>query len=224
MADGESDPGKLAELIEALRGNPEPIHRQILSLFLARIEGVDQQIQQRDGRIAEALKKHPDQVVRLAEVAGFGVDSAQQVIAEVGPEAQTFESAGHLAAWVGVCPGREESAGVSHNNRLPKGNCYLRRVLAPAAQAAVKKQGSRIQAVFRRLVPRLGYNKAIWAIAPRLCRLVWKILHHRVQFIEHGLITNPKSQKRRVQKMLQALRRLGYKVEVTPPPSLVPEG
>jgi hypothetical protein len=31
--------------------------------------------------------------------------------------------------------------------------------------------------VFRRLLPRLGYKFAIWAIAHRLCRVVWKILH-----------------------------------------------
>ena len=33
------------------------------------------------------------------------------------------------------------------------------------AQAAVKKNGSHFQSVFRRLCPRLGYKGAIWAIA-----------------------------------------------------------
>ena len=32
------------------------------------------------------------------------------------------------------------------------------------------KKGSHFQAVFRRLLPRLGYQSAIWAIAHRLCR------------------------------------------------------
>jgi hypothetical protein len=41
----------------------------------------------------------------------------------------------------------------------------------------VKKNGSYFQAVFRRLLPRLGYQSAIWAVAHRLCRVVWKILH-----------------------------------------------
>ena len=56
---------------------------------------------------------------------------------------------------------------------MPKGNKYLRRVLNQAAHAAVKKNGSHFQAVFRRLLPRLGYQSAIWAIAHRLCRVVW---------------------------------------------------
>jgi hypothetical protein len=31
--------------------------------------------------------------------------------------------------------------------------------------------------VFRRLLPRVGYQPAIWALPHRLCRVVWKILH-----------------------------------------------
>src|SRR5262249_51526340 len=60
--------------------------------------------------IAQAMKSHPDAVIRLAEVPGLGVDSAQQIIAEVGAQASTFSSAAELTAWVGTCPGKEESA------------------------------------------------------------------------------------------------------------------
>jgi transposase len=42
-------------------------------------------------------------VKRLAEVPGMGVDSAQQIIAEVGPTAATFDSAKQLSSWVAVC-------------------------------------------------------------------------------------------------------------------------
>ena len=58
----------------------------------------------------------------------------------------------------------------NHSSRSAKGNKYLRRVLNQAAHAAVKKRGSYFQVVFRRLLPRLGYQSAIWAIAHRLCR------------------------------------------------------
>jgi len=60
--------------------------------------------------IAQAMKSHQDAVIRLAEVPGLGVDSAQQIIAEVGAEASTFSSAAELTSWVGTCPGKEESA------------------------------------------------------------------------------------------------------------------
>ena len=48
--------------------------------------------------IAEAMKAHEEAVLRLAEVPGFGADSAQQVIAEVGVQASTFASAANLAS------------------------------------------------------------------------------------------------------------------------------
>jgi transposase len=137
--------------------------------------------------------------VRLDEIQGLGIESAQQ-----------------LASWVGVCPGRQESAGESNNNRSPKGNRALRRLLNQAAHAAVKKNGSYFQLLLRRWLPHLGYKKAIWAIAHRLCRLVWKILHEHVRYVEHGVATTPKAIKRRRYYLVAQLRKLGYQVELTP--------
>jgi transposase len=228
LAQGETDPKKLAalgddrlrcteeQLIDALSGNSQPLHREMLGLQLERLQLIDQQIQKLNGMVARALKPHQEAVVRLAEVPGFGVDSAQQVISEVGVQASTFPSAAQLTSWVGTCPGKDESAEENHNSRSAKGNKYLRRVLNQAAHAAVKKKGSYFQAVFRRLLPRLGYKSAIWAIAHRLCRVVWKILHEGVRFIEHGNERDPKVRKHRAQSLARKLRKLGYNVEITP--------
>ena len=166
--------------------------------------------------IAQAMKSHQDVVIRLAEVPGLGVDSAQQIIAEIGAEASTFPSAGELTSWVGTCPGKDESAEENHSSRSAKGNKYLRRVLNQAAHAAVAKKGCHYQVVFRRLLPRLGYQSAIWAIAHRLCRVVWKILHDGVQFIEQGCEVGFREKKKRAQMLARALRKLGYEVTITP--------
>ena len=155
-------------------------------------------------------------MIRLAEVPGFGVDSAQQVISEVGVQAGTLPSAAELTSWGGTCPGKDESAEQNHSSRSAKGNKYLRRVLNQAAHAAVKKKGSHFQAVFRRLLPRLGYQSAIWAIAHRLCRVAWKILHEGVRFIEQGTEPDPKAKKQRARMLARALRKLGYEVAITP--------
>jgi transposase len=97
-----------------------------------------------------------------------------------------------------------------------KGNKYLRRVLNQAAHAAAAKKGSHVQLVFRRLLPRLGYKSAISAIAHRLCRVVWKILHEGVRFIEQGHEVGPREKKQRAQMLARALRKLGYEVTITP--------
>src|SRR6266436_3999959 len=234
LADGETDPKKLAalgddrlkcseeQLVDALTGRPEPMHRAMLGLQLERLQLIDRQIAQLNRMIAQAMKPHQDAVIRLAEVPGLGVDSAQQVISEVGPQASTFASAAELTSWVGTCPGKEESAEENHSSRSAKGNKYLRRVLNQAAHAAVKRKGSYFQVVFRRLLPRLGYQSAIWAVAHRLCRVVWKILHEGVRFIEQGREVGPREKKQRAQLLARALRKLGYEVTITPINKIAP--
>src|SRR5215469_8281588 len=228
LARGESDPKKLAalgeerlrcseeQLIDALTGSPQPMHRELLSLQLERLQLIDEQIAKLNGMIAQAMKPHQETVIRLAEVPGFGVDSAQQVIAEVGVKASTFPSAAEFTSWVGTCPGKDESAEENHSSRSAKGNKYLRRVLSQAAHAAVKKNGSHFQAVFRRLLPRLGYQSAIWAIAHRLCRVLWKILHDGVRFIEQGTDYEPKLLIHRARYLAKQLRKFGYELRLTP--------
>ena len=158
------------------------------------------------------MQAHQDAVVRLIAVPGIGAEAAQEILAEIGPAAAAFPSAAQLASWIGVCPGSNQSAGQNHSGHSAKGNRFLRRLLCQAAQAAVRTKASHLQAVFKRLIVRLGYTKAIWAIAHRLGRIIWKILHQGQRFIEHGEAINPKAVRRCIHHHLKALRRLGYNV------------
>src|SRR5213594_4278336 len=117
LATGETHPKMLAQLgderlqcteeqlVDALTGRVQPMHRTMLALQLQRLQLIDQQIAQLNGLIAQAMKPHQEAVMRLAEVPGLGVDSAQQIIAEVGPTAAVFPSAKQLSSWMGACPG-----------------------------------------------------------------------------------------------------------------------
>jgi transposase len=228
LAQGQADPVKLAELgdeklqcsretlIDALRGAPTPVQLQILKLHLDMLRQIDEVVGELDQLLAKELKQHQETVARLAEVPGFGVDSAQRLIAEIGVDAEAFPSPEAFASWFGGCPGSNISAEQNHGSRSPKGNRYVRKLLTQAAQAAVKKKGSFFQVLFRRFLPRLTYNGAIWAIAHRLGKLVWKILHQNVAYIERGEETTPNHRKRRTQKLTAALRKLGYTVTLTP--------
>jgi transposase len=227
LAEGEKQPEVLAamadqrlkatqaQLCDALGACTElnPVYRRLVKMMLEELGLLEQQIEQIDREMAGLLQQHQDGVQRLAEVPGFGVDSAQQVIAEVGATAATFPSDRHMSSWVGSCPGEEESAGKSKSHRSPKGNRAMRRVLNQAAHAAVKRKGSIFELHYRRLFPRLGKKRAIWAIAHRLCRLVWMILHKGIRYEERGPAVSAKSKQIRTAKMIKELRRLGYRVE-----------
>jgi len=225
VAEGESDPAKLASLADQrLRASAEQLRDalgastdlkpgRLVKMALEELGLLQTQIEELDQESAGLLSPHQGAVERLAEVPGFGVDSSQQIIAEVGPTAATFPSAKHFSSWVGSCPGQEESAGESKSSRSPKGNRNARRLLNQAAQCAVKVKGGIFEVVFRRMVPRLGYKAAIWAIAHRLGRLIWKILHDGVRYEERGPAVSAKSKKARAVRMIKQLRELGYRVE-----------
>jgi transposase len=227
LADGETDPAALAALADQrLRATPaqlhdalgacteiNPVYRRLVKMTLDDLQFVEQQISQLDQEIASLLQRNQDAVERLAVVPGLGVDSAQQIIAEVGAKAATFASAKKLSSWVGACPGKEESAGVNRSRHSPKGNRQMRRVLNQAANAAVKRKGSIFEIVYRRLVPRLGHNKTIGVVANRLCHLIWIILHNGVPYEERGPAVSKQSQQRHTARMIRKLRMLGYRVE-----------
>jgi transposase len=227
LAKGETDPAALAALADRrLRATPEqlqdalgasrelsPVYRRLLKMALTDLELIEEQIGQLDQEIAGLLSEHHNAVQRLAEVPGLGVESAQQIIAEVGAKAATFARAKNLVSWVGACPGEEESAGVNRSKRSPKGNRHMRRILNQCANAAVRHKGSIFEILYRRLVPRLGHNKTIGAITHRLCNLIWLILHNGVRYEERGPAVSESSKRLRTQRMIRTLRNLGYRVE-----------
>ncbi len=232
VASGETDPATVAALgSPRLHATPDqlrdalgactdldPVYRRLLAMTLDELAVMDAHLLQLNEELARLLRVHQDAVERLAAVPGLGVDSAQQIIAEVGPTVATFPTAKRLASWVGACPGHEESAGINHSHRSPNGNRQMRRLLNQAANAAVKTKGSIFELVYRRLVVRLGHKQAIGAIAHRLCRLVWKILRDRVAYEERGPAVTKARAHRRAAKMIRELRSLGYRIE----PALAP--
>jgi len=236
LADGETDLAVLAMRADGrLRATPEqlcdalgacrelnPTYRRLLKMALEDLYLIEKQIGQLDQEMADLLYPYQDQVQRLAEVPGLGVNSAQQIIAEVGVTAATFPSEGDLSSWVGACPGDNESAGISRGHRSPKGNRHMRRILNQAANAAVKYKGSIFQILYRRYVPRLGHNQTIGVIAHRLCRLVWKILNRGVRYEERGPAVSQRSRHQRASRMIRELRSLGYRVDPPNPQQAAP--
>jgi transposase len=231
LADGETNPAALAaladrklhatqeQLCDALGACTQlnPVYRRLLSMMLEELRLIDEQIGKLNQEMANLLRRQQDAVERLAEVPGLGVDSAQQIIAEVGATAATFPSAKQLSSWVGACPGEEESAGVNYSHRSPKGNRNMRRILNQAANAAVKAKGTIFEIVYRRMAPRLGHKQTIGVVAHRHCLLIWKVLHEGVRYEERGPAVTKQSKQRRTAKMIRQLRSLGYRVEPPDP-------
>jgi len=227
LAEGETDPEQLAaladskvrasqqQLADALNGQLTDTQRLLLRHTLDRLETVQGQIADLEQQLAVAMRPHLEVIRRLCIIPGISVTAAYQIIAELGPAAERFLSAAHAASWIGVCPGRKESAGECYSNACAKGNPFLRRVLNQCAWAAVRAKGSYAHSLFRRLVPRLGVKKAIWAVAHYLLKVSWLVLHNGVEYQERGKLANvTEALKRKLDSTARALRRLGLNVQI----------
>ena len=148
---------------------------------------------------------------RLCEIPGISVRTAQQIIAEIGPRAEAFSSAGKLASWVAMCPGQQESAGVCVSSRSAKGNWMMRRTLSQTAWAAIAAKGSEAARRFRTCRHKIGTQKAAWAVAHYQLRVVWKVLHEGVHYRQPETeLLNHRAAVARAKRALTNLRKLRY--------------
>jgi hypothetical protein len=92
--------------------------------------------------------------------------------------------------------------------RVRRAGCNAGSLLNQLAHAAVRKEDYQPQIVFRRLSARLGYAKAVWTIAHRLCRLIWKVLYEGFSYMEFGPVPTPITSKRRRQRLVTQLKNL----------------
>jgi transposase len=222
LAKGESDPEKLvqeargalrkkeAQLREALAGKLDPISQLLLKQSLEAVELLRKQIQELDEALAVAMRSQLPTLVRLMKLPGVDRVAAEQLLAEIGPTAAAFPSPEQFASWVGICPGSCESAGVSYSSRSAKGNCYLRRLLCQIAWAAVHTKDTFFQGLFTRLKPKIEAKGAIWAVAHRIAKVIWLLLHEGVQYQERGPAKpNPETLKRKLRNLVRQFTKLG---------------
>lgn len=232
LAGGETDPARLASLAlgslrhkraaleEALAGRLDAIGRLLLGQCLEQVRLLQRHIGEIGLALSQAMREHSGVLQRLAQVPGIQIRAAQDLLAEIGPEAAAFPSAAQFASWVGVCPGQQESAGVTYSTRSPKGNRYLRRLLCQLGWAALRSKGTFFANLFARLSPKLGAKAAAWAIAHRLARVIWVLMRRGVDYVERGPAPQkPKQLRRKFQRLLAELSRAGIDPAALLPPT-----
>lgn len=212
---------KQAALQEALAGRLDPVGRLLLGQCLQQVQLLQQHIAEIGMALSQAMRDHAPILRRLSQVPGVQIYAAQDLLAEIGPGAAAFASPAQLASWVGVCPGQQESAGVSYSIRSPNGNRYLRRLLCQVAWAALRTQGTFFAGLFARLSPKLGAKAAAWAVAHRLVRVIWVLLHRGLDYVEHGPAPqSPQRLRRKFRRLLTDLSRAGIDpATLLPPPT-----
>jgi transposase len=236
LVKGERDPVVLAGLAKgvlrnktedlrlALAGRFTPHHATMVELHLARIDHLDAMLTQITGRIGQVDTDPPgglaapftDQIALLTTIPGVGERVATVIVSEIGVDMSRFPTAKHLAAWAGLAPGNNESAGRRRRARHRKGNTHVQSILVEAALAASRTR-TRIGARFHRLHRRFGGKanksagkKAAFAVAHTLIKVIWSVLATGTPYTDlgHDFYTrrvDPETQTRRLIAQLEAV-------------------
>jgi transposase len=225
LLDGERDPAvlaalakgrlrsKQAELRAALEGRVRPEHCFVLSALLTQIDNLDETIAGFNAEIAGACAAQAEAIRRLDGIPGIGEELAQIIVAEIGTDMSPWPSAGHLAAWAGVAPGNNESAGKRRNSRTRKGNKWLRTALMEAAAAAARTKNTYFAAQYRRLAARRGRTRATMAVAHSLVVVIYCMLARGEEYQELGAdYFERQAPQARAKRLARQLEKLGYTV------------
>jgi len=146
--------------------------------------------------------------VDLTAVPGVGLLLTLCLLVEVGPDWSAFPTAGHFAAWIGLCPHNDRSGKKVLRRRTPPGQTRLKGMLRVCAQSLCTNQ-SPLGDHYRRLKARLGPASANTAMAHKLARILWHMVHHQVAYDESVFCQRDQQvierQTRRLRKQAQSL-------------------
>jgi len=232
---GERNPGVLADLARgvlrrktdelqmACDGRFTASHAQMCRLHLDAHDHLTAKIAELDVLVADAAAPFQRLIARLVTIPGIGPRTAQVIVAETGGDMSRFATSARLAAWAGLAPGDNESAGKRKKAAARKGNQHLKTAMTESAWT-VGRTATRPGARFRRLARRFGRGnekKAAFAVAHTLICIAWAVLRYDADYADAGADYYQQRDARNhdhlVRHHQQALARLGYHVTLTPP-------
>ena len=156
----------------------------VIGDLLSEVHRLDERIAQYDQHIETIAKRTPAAGL-LMRLRGVGATTATAMVAMVG-NGHEFKCGRQLSAWIGLVPGQYSSGGKQRLGRITKaGDPYLRMLLILGARAVLNGAKTNNDPVSRwalQLQARVGYWKAIVAIAAKNARMCWAVLKHGESF------------------------------------------
>jgi transposase len=156
----------------------------VIGDLLSEVHRLDERIAQYDRHI-EAIARESAPARQLMQLAGVGPTTATAMMAMIG-HGQEFKCGRQLSAWLGLVPGQYSSGGKQRLGRITKaGDPYLRMLLILGARSVLQTASDKTDPVSRwavQLAARVGYWKAIVAIAAKNARMCWAVLHRGESF------------------------------------------
>ena len=102
---------KIPELTAALNGKMDEHHALMLGMVLEHLAFLTEQLAELDQTIDQKCEPYRQQIECLDTIPGVDKIAAPAIISEIGDDMSVFETPERLAAWAGLSPGNNSSAG-----------------------------------------------------------------------------------------------------------------
>lgn len=141
------------------------------------MEYVDSLLDEIQHHINIMVSAYENYIQLLMTIPGVSRKSAIIIISELGIDVSQWSSHRKLAAWAGLAPGCNESAGKKKSVKISRAGVYIKPCLVQVAHAAVKDKNCDYYAdKFSRISKRRGKKRAIIAIARKILVAIYHIL------------------------------------------------
>jgi transposase len=168
---------ELRSRLDSGEGLPETLVAT-LRVVLAPLDGLTPAIEALEDRIKAVVKADPD-MRRLSRIPSVGFMTAHAVVAAVG-DGRQFKSGRDFAAWNGMTPRENSSAGKRRTGGVSRqGDSRLRKLFALGAATLMRNARSRQDRATqwqRGILARRPMKVAVLAQAAKTARIVWAVL------------------------------------------------
>ncbi|MEU1409714.1 transposase [Streptomyces sp. NPDC005728] len=185
--------------------------------YLEEIDRLRATVTAFDARTAAMVAGRQQDIDLLDSIPGMGRLTAEIIIAEMGGDMAQFATAQHLASWIGVCPGQNESAGVSGSGRIRPGNGNLKRLLGVTAMAAIRDKNPYLSVFYHCIAGRRGGKRALVAVMHKLAIAIWHVLHDKVPYRDLGAdYFSRRDPERAMRRTIKEANSLGLTIRFDP--------
>jgi transposase len=152
--------------------------------------------------------------VDLTTIDAIGVETANVILSEYGPDLSRFPTEQHFVSHVRLAPYKPISGGKPVRKRKKPGSASAR-VGAALRMAAVSLRRSQtaLGAYYRRLAQRAGADVAVFATARKLAQYVYRLLRWGHPYVDEGAAAyEQRYRQARVSRLANTAKDLGYQL------------
>jgi transposase len=191
----------------------DKFERDMLSMKLKHLDTLTAHLAAVDESIVSKMEGYAETMSFLIGIPGISTISASAILAEIGTDMGVFPTSEHLAAWSGMSPGNNESAGKRKSTRTNPGNSYLKSILCEVAWVVSRMRGTYLSQWYWKIKQRRGTKRAIVALGRKILTIIYAILKSGQKYDEsHFEGIREHYKHKRLQRMVSELTQAGFSV------------